>query len=737
MNTPKIVPVQVSPARRIKYNRLNPLAMALSMSFLALPAFAADGSSDDERSEIQFESEQVGLFAFSPTNLALQTRLHPSQTASMSSGLAKAANGNGGFFLCPSGTGRGRTFGYNSSATMSCPAGDGFSLHNGAQNNGIYEFDTSARVFGSPDGRLLLKGIAGVNFLGAVTFNSTVAVSGKQITELSGGATDDMAAHLGQLRPVLDTMNAGIGADGTVTAPRFNVQGSNRTSVGAALTALDTATSATTTDLTQLNDTVSKGEVGLVQQTAAGADITVANALGGTAVDLSGSGGARLLKGMTAGSVAVGSSEAITGSQLFDTNTRLSATGSDLGDLRNAYNSFTTNFAGTAGAAGALQYDDAIAQDRVTVGGATVSNLQTGALSSTSSDAVTGAQLFATDQNVQTLTSDVDVMEATVTSTDTAVTNVQTQLSNGGIGLVQYDAATGIASISAALGGDLIDVTGSAGERRVTGVAQGVSGQDAVNMEQMKLLGLTDPNDGRAKGALIYDDLSLDRVTLGGASGTVLDHVANGLLASGSREAVNGGQLHDVQQNLQAQLDDMDTSVGDIEQAWADGELSPADAGTGIAKADAAGSTRSGGFDAGGNPVQNVGDGVADTDAVNVRQMDETLENINHHTDQRFNAMQDTFDAFREDLDNRFNALDDRLDRMGAMAGAYAGMAQNTAGLPGRNRLGMGFGGQGGKIALAAGYQRVLGLRGNLSLSLGGALSGSEASLSGGFGVTW
>jgi len=132
-----------------------------------------------------------------------------------------------------------------------------------------------------------------------------------------------------------------------------------------------------------------------------------------------------------------------------------------------------------------------------------------------------------------------------------------------------------------------------------------------------------------------------------------------------------------------------------------------------------------------------VADGVADTDAVNVRQMDETLESINHHTDQRFNAMQEVFDNFRTDLDQRFNGINQRLDRMGAMAGAYAGMAQNTAGLPGRNRLGMGVGAQGGKVALAAGYQRVMGLRGNLSLSLGGALSGSEASLSGGIGFTW
>jgi autotransporter adhesin len=43
--------------------------------------------------------------------------------------------------------------------------------------------------------------------------------------------------------------------------------------------------------------------------------------------------------------------------------------------------------------------------------------------------------------------------------------------------------------------------------------------------------------------ALSYDDASRDKVTLSGVQGTVLDNVGSGSIASGSRQAINGGQL--------------------------------------------------------------------------------------------------------------------------------------------------------------------------------------------------
>ena len=75
------------------------------------------------------------------------------------------------------------------------------------------------------------------------------------------------------------------------------------------------------------------------------------------------------------------------------------------------------------------------------------------------------------------------------------------------------------------------------------------------------------------------------------------------------------------------------------------------------------------------------------------------------------------------------------IDKMAAMSGAYAGMAMNTAGLAGRNRVGVGIGSQGGEQAMAIGYQRVVGNR--ASVSIGAAFGGGEKSVSAGAGFSW
>src|SRR3546814_1039938 len=81
-------------------------------------------------------------------------------------------------------------------------------------------------------------------------------------------------------------------------------------------------------------------------------------------------------------------------------------------------------------------------------------------------------------------------------------------------------------------------------------------------------------------------------------------------------------------------------------------------------------------------------------------------------------------DTFREDVDQRFRDQDRRIDKLAAMSGAYAGMAMNTAGLAGANRIGVGVGGQNGESALAVGYQRAIGNR--ASISIGAAFGGGQ-----------
>lgn len=237
-------------------------------------------------------------------------------------------------------------------------------------------------------------------------------------------------------------------------------------------------------------------------------------------------------------------------------------------------------------------------------------------------------------------------------------------------------------------------------------------------------------------------------------SGNKITGVSNGSVSQNSKEVINGGQLWSVGADWEAKWNAMDSRISSIimpvtdpgsvaigkdavvtqEKATAIGDGSSVTGHNSVAVGAGSSATRDNEFSVGssGNErvVSNVARGTMPNDAVNVGQMDD-----------RFAAERDwsngRFEAEREWANNRFRSVDKRIDRMGAISAAYAGMAINTAGLNGDNRLGAGIGSQGGRTALAVGYQRILGERKNASLSLGGAFSGSDRSISAGAGVSW
>lgn len=139
--------------------------------------------------------------------------------------------------------------------------------------------------------------------------------------------------------------------------------------------------------------------------------------------------------------------------------------------------------------------------------------------------------------------------------------------------------------------------------------------------------------------------------------------------------------------------------------------------------------------------ITNVAAATQGTDAVNLNQMNAgdtaTLSAANAYTDSKFAGLDfaginDRFDT----IEQRLNHQDARIDRVGAMGGALAGMAMNSANLSGRNRVAVGVGSQGGRQAFAVGYQRAL-MGTRASVSLGAAFSGSDNTVSGGAGYSW
>ena len=605
-------------------------------------------------------------------------------------------------------------------------------------------------------------------------------------TELTVGAGTDGAA-------VNFANNAGVArtltnvADGDLSAAsREAVNGAqlfatnervgrNETS----LTAIDGRVTVNEGDIVDLRSQIGSGNVGLVLQAAPGTELTVGAGTDGAAVNFANNAGvARTLTNVADGDLSAASREAVNGAQLFATNERVGRNETsltaidgrvtinegDIVDLRSQIGS---------GNIGLVR--QAAAGDELTVGSATdgtavnfannagvvrtLRNVADGDLSATSHDAVNGSQLHATNERVSTNETDIRNLDGRVTVNEGDITTLNRQiieLGSGAIGMVTYDAAAGSVNIGSAHAGAYVNVGGTTGARRVGGVANGVNDDEAATIAQLKASGLVDPNDGRALSALVYDDVSLARATLGGSNGTVIGNLGNGLVAAGSREAINGGQLFQINADWEARFNGLDGRVTQLEANPESGFVGGPDghAGTGagsvalgddaaasgagavaigsgsVASADNAVAIGSGSVadranelsvGSAGNEriVSNVAAGVRPNDAVNVQQMD------------------DRFKAERDFTEGRFQVLDKRLDRMAATSAAYAGMAMNTAGLSGDNRVGAGVGAQNGRTALAVGYQRILGEKKNISVSLGGAFSGSEKSVSGGAGFSW
>ena len=570
---------------------------------------------------------------------------------------------------------------------------------------GLVQYDATANA--NAGGLTVGKDVAGttVDFSGT----SQGATVSRRLTGVAAGIADTNAVNVLQLKGIADAIGGGaaVGTDGTITAPSFSIGGTTYNNVGQALTNIDGRTTTNTTNIQNLTTRVDQiGEGGAADPLAVAYTNTDKDEIA-----LAGEEGTTI-SNVKAGAVSATSMDAINGAQLHGT---------------------ATSVATALGGGSVVNADGTVSAPSYTIGAGDYTNV--------------GDAFDAVDTSLTGLGDRLTVTEGDVTNLNTIVNN----LSNGTAGLVTIDPTTSNVQVAKDVGGTVVDMEGTDGKRRVSGVANGTQADDAVTIAQLRAAGAIDPVSGQTLSVLTYDGDDLARATLGGTNGTVIANLGNGLVAAGSREAINGGQLFEVKADWEARFNGLDGRVGTIEQGISDGTIG---SGGGSGGGDSGlvgpgagdrsvvigeGSTATGNdsvaigsgstadrdrevsVGAAGNErvVSNVATGTRPTDAVNVQQME------------------DRFTAERDWTNGRFQAVDKRIDRMGAISAAYAGMAINTAGLEGEHRVGAGIGQQNGRSALAVGYQRVLGEKKNISVSLGGAFSGSDKSMSAGAGFSW
>ncbi|WP_244106847.1 YadA-like family protein [Burkholderia cenocepacia] len=155
-----------------------------------------------------------------------------------------------------------------------------------------------------------------------------------------------------------------------------------------------------------------------------------------------------------------------------------------------------------------------------------------------------------------------------------------------------------------------------AGPTQVKNVADATDDHDALNLGQLKDTGLVgDDGAGNLTSlAVTYDGAAKDSVTLGGAGATApvaLHNVADGVLSATSKDAVNGSQLFAT-----------NTRVGDLEDSLGKGGVIDPVTGESLAvvyDSNVKDTVTLAGTN--GTTLSNVKAGVADMDAVNVSQL--------------------------------------------------------------------------------------------------------------------
>ncbi|RAR58277.1 trimeric autotransporter adhesin [Paraburkholderia unamae] len=266
---------------------------------------------------------------------------------------------------------------------------------------------------------------------GRVTRDSTDAINGSQLY----GASESVANAIGG--------GSGVDSNGAVTAPTIRVNNTTYHNVTDAIENVDARTTTNTTEIANLTKNITYGTLGLVQQSDAGAPITVGKDTGGTRMDFSASGGdARQLSGVADGLVSAASLQAINGSQLHGVS---------------------ESVANALGGGSYVKNDGTLFAPTYRVGGNTYQS-------------VGGA---------------IENIDGRVTTIESTVNNISTQIGKGEPGLVQQDASTGAITVGANTAGSTVDVSGTQGVRTVTGVADGeiASGSvDAINGAQLYAL---------------------------------------------------------------------------------------------------------------------------------------------------------------------------------------------------------------------------------------------------------
>ncbi|EDI7684016.1 trimeric autotransporter adhesin SadA [Salmonella enterica] len=411
---------------------------------------------------------------------------------------------------------------------------------------------------------------------GDINSTSTDAVTGAQIYSLSQSVADRLGG------------GASVNSDGTVNAPLYEVGTGIYNNVGSALSALNTSITNTEASV-----------AGLAEDALLWDDST-------SAFSASHTGNASKITNLTAGTLAADSTDAVNGSQLFDTNEKVDKNTADIAtntdsinqntaDITantDSINQNTTDIATNTTSINSLSdsvttlTDDALLWD-ATSGAfsanhngsdSKITNLAAGTLASDSTDAVNGSQLFATNENVSQNTTDIAANTTSINQNTTDIATNTTSINNlnNSVTTLTDDALLWDA-VSGAFNANR---NGSAS--KIINVAAGDLSEDstdAVNGSQLyetnqrvdqNTSAIADINTSITN--LSSDNLSWNETTSsfsashGSSTTNKITNVAAGELSEESTDAVNGSQLFETNEKVDQNTTDIAANTTNITQ---------------------------------------------------------------------------------------------------------------------------------------------------------------------------
>ncbi|WP_079969803.1 trimeric autotransporter adhesin SadA [Salmonella enterica] len=490
---------------------------------------------------------------------------------------------------------------------------------------------------------------------GDINANSTDAVTGAQIYSLSQSVADRLGG------------GASVNSDGTVNAPLYKVGTGTYNNVGSALSALNSSITNTEASVAGLVDDALlwDGNTSAFSANHSGSDSKITN--------------------LAAGTLAADSTDAVNGSQLFDTNEKVDQNTADITTNTDSINQNTTDIAANTASINqnttdiatnttninslsnsvttltddALLWDGSASAFSANHSGSDskITNLAAGTLAADSTDAVNGSQLFATNENVSQNTTDIaantDSINKNTTDIATNTTNINS-LSNSVTTLTDdallWDAASGA-----------FNANHSGSDSKITNLAAGTLAADSTDAVNGSQLFATNENVSQnttditantdsinqnttdiATNTTSINNLSNSVTTLtddallwDAASGAFnanrngnaskIINVAAGDLSEDSTDAVNGSQLYEtnqkVDQNTSA-IADINTSITNLSSD----NLSWNETTSSFSASHGSSTT---------NKITNVAAGELSeesTDAVNGSQLFETNEKVDQNT---------------------------------------------------------------------------------------------------------